>query len=1022
MSPVSKSDILIASLGPRGSDYFVSVSSNKLDFSYTSARLVAERRKVVFIKRNRLALEHIDVLRLVSLRKKSLISYLALYITYLDPIEQAPDEDVYPWASDQKLRKDILEAFNDANLEWLRKRGYSISDLTAWRWILSARLSEVAIARLKVLANSHRNGFQAGRIPVFLMVFLLRRQHINDRALRMILTLIWDRLLEQDAFKENVRSDEITGISSTQASTQFDKHLYFHHGSIIVMVVRLLRHSREVWSAALPSISAIATKYLGSVRKTKDPLPDTIADPDHGRWAFLFNSLLRLLALPSSRHPFRSIIFHERAQFAIIRKMTQFEPALNISREGYRAVVQVQLAHRKTLPEREWARLKAKSWPPWKESKLGIDSDIGIERGISRAAEAITRSQEAGYAEQGWDSIAKIYAGWDTDQSPTIQTRAIVPRGDPSWQLPESSDAVKDDARLWYARITATRTVSEAWACFLAYRDKQNQLGGKYSQWPYFSMFEKLIFEEKKGHLNQMNSMDRQSEILKGDEYDLLPGDGNETWPNPGPQKTVYTRTSVPRSDAFLKTITEDGVVPGGRFLEFLLQHATNIHQGTMHLAASNLPLATRISFFKGITAAEMCGVNIRIFAAYMHCLCRHSLASPDLENYSQRAMAISHAFQLMDKRKPCYWPPWSSLMVALRSDGAVVDRTLYLRNALVQDALAWSVMLYWLNQMRDIGLDLQFDCFQSLCIGLEKSTLASRKLVRLLDRGAFVDDGGLEQFTPAGRKLREVLEQHTSNSVEKSTLAGWELLRGLPPRDFRRPGESHRSTFPKLLQIRPRNLARIRYNAEHVVTNGPEILKAYFEELVGVAKDSGPVISPKLKGECGESNFHSLTLLPKLLAVPHPVQLHAFIRVLGLHQDYDGILKVVQWMDRYADELHHQTRESMNGERAMRITMSAIRVFLEGTWTLDDDPEKNDSRHVDEATKAAPADTIQQAFETIDRQELWGGWASDDEVEFYIANGRRNTDYSDDCRRFELTCLDDSPKSRFKGFSKFYT
>lgn len=1023
--PASKSELLIASLGPSGKYYFVSTSSKKVDLSFFSPRSVAKLRGQIFIKRNRVAFKHLDVLRIVSSKKKSLSSFLTLYITYLDPIEEVPDEDSYAWASDQKLRNGVLEAFNDVNLTWLRTRGYDISDLAAWRWILSARLSEVAMARLTVIANSQRYGFQAGRIPVFLITFLLRRRYINDRALRTILTLIWNRLLEQDALEQNVRSDEIAGMSSTQVSSQFDKHLYFHQGSTMVMVVRLLRRAREVWSAALPSISTIATRYLGRARTSKNLLPDSVADSDHRRWAFLFNSLLRLFALPSSRHFFRSIIFHERAQFIIIRKMAEFEPALNINREGYRAVVQVQLACRKSLPEREWARLKANSWPPWKESKMGIDSDIGIERGVSRAVEAITRSQEAGYAEQDWDSIAKIYAGWDTDNSPTIQTRAIVPRGDPSWLLSDSSDEVEDDAKLWYARITATRTVSEAWACFLAYRDKQNQSGGNYSQWPYFAMFEKIIFEEKKGgHRKQMNIANKQSEILKGDEYNLLPGDGKETWPNADPQKTVYTRIPVPSSDAFLKSMTEDRVVPGGRFLEFLVQEATDIREGAKHIAASNLSLATRISFFKGVTFAEMCGMSLRIFSAYIHCLCRYCSGPPDLESPFRRPI-IFHAFQLMNKRKPCYWPPWNSLMTALRSEGAVVDYRLYGRNALVQDALAWSVMLHWLNEMRNVGLDIQFDCFQSLCIGLEKSTVASRKLIQLLDRGAFADDGGLEQSTPAGQKLQRVLEQNNSLGGEKSTLAGWKLLRDLLHNEFRRPGESHLSNAAKLFQFRPKNLALIRYNGEHVVANGPKILQACFEELFGVATEPGPDLSPEQKGEFRKDDFYSITLMPKLLAVPRPAHLHAFIRVLGLHQDYEGILKVVQRMDRFADEIHDQSIiQDMNGEIAMRRAITSIRVFLERSWTLDDDPATDDSSgQAEETTKAAaaPIEIFEKVFEIVDRQELWGGWASNEEVEVYIANSRRSPDYSDDGRRFEAMCVGKPPKSRYKGFTKRY-
>ena len=139
------------------------------------------------------------------------------------------------------------------------------------------------------------------------------------------------------------------------------------------------------------------------------------------------------------------------------------------------------------------------------------------------------------------------------------------------------------------------------------------------------------------------------------------------------------------------------------------------------------------------------------------------------------------------------------------------------------------------------------------------------------------------------------MLEGSSRHGVEKFTLAGWELLQKFPPSDFRPPGRPGHVSFEKLSRMRPRNLTKIRYNAEHIVTNGPETLKACFDELVGAAKNLGPVSSPRLKGESRKGDFYCLTLLPKLLAVPHPVHLHAFIRVLGLHEDYDGILKFVQ-------------------------------------------------------------------------------------------------------------------------------
>lgn len=1085
--PATKSDILLASLGACAEYYFVSESSQKWDLSFASHSSLSARSKKTVSKRKRSLKKcsefQASIQTSLRSKKRSLSSFLSLYITYIDPIRKDSQNDDLFWTSDQKLREDVLEAFSDANNTWLQTRGYSIADLVAWRWIISACSSETAIARLVVLANSRKYGFTAGHVPIFLVLLLLRRRDFNDCAFRTIITFVWGRLLDQDALENSGIANDNAGPLSVEASPKMDEHLFFRQGNIIVLIIRLWRRAREVWPAALPSVAEIATRYLGRAEKTKNPTPDTPANLNHRRLSSFFNSLLCLLALPTSKEPFVSIISRERAQFIIIRKMTQFDPPLVLNRKGYRAVAQVQIAHRKTIPEREWATLKAKSWPPWRQLRSGIDSDIGKERGISRAAEVIMRSQEAGYAEQGWDTVAKIYAGWDTDDSPTIQTRALVPRYGSSGSLLhsyEDSDAIENDVRTWSARIQATRTISEAWACFSNYRNSQIRSGKRYSQFPYFVMFEKIIFEEKRRHLSDSRSANMPAESLEISKHHPLPGDGKETWPDPGPQQIVYVRTPVPNFDTFFTSMIEDGIIPGGKFLEFLMHHATTLQRGEKILKASCLSRTTKESFLQGITTAELCAMNVKIFTAYIHCLCRHAYTALDSDSQSRKSFPVSYAFQLMEKRKPSYWPPWNFLMWALRRERAVVDSGFYGRNALVQDAIAWSVMLYLLYQLRNAGLSLQFSCFQSLCAGLEKSTLASRKLIRILDRGTFVDDDGLEECTPAGQQLRHLLERAASESLEKSTRAGWKLLRGLPHSAFdcvepsensakvlqSRAGKfapighmvqdvmahdpeirgvsfedvpgamtapdrliSH-STSPnypghgneKLLRSRRKNLARIRYNAKHVVGNGLEILKACFEELVGITKASDLVNSPEPRGESEINDFSSITLLPRLLEVPHPSDLHAFIRVLGIHHDYEGILNVVQWMDQFATELYHQSMESMNGERRMRTLLTAIRIFLEGHWQMDDDSPNDDSNSIDEANRAAPAGIVQQVNEIILKQDFWGGWPTDEEIDIYILNGKERPDYSEECCRFESDCQDQPSRVRMRNFKKWYT
>ncbi|KAJ9624105.1 hypothetical protein H2203_005554 [Taxawa tesnikishii (nom. ined.)] len=164
--------------------------------------------------------------------------------------------------------------------------------------------------------------------------------------------------------------------------------------------------------------------------------------------------------------------------------MATHDPPLVINREGYRGVIRVQLARKKTAEEEEWAQLKSPSWPPWKEERTGMDAYIGVERGISRAGEVLARMQEAGYPLEEWEYVAQIYAGWDTDRSPTIQTRTIAPA--------PFSQNVK--AQIWAARIDSTRTVYEAWACFLACEEESIKL----RQEVYFAMFQKLTSESKR--------------------------------------------------------------------------------------------------------------------------------------------------------------------------------------------------------------------------------------------------------------------------------------------------------------------------------------------------------------------------------------------------------------------------------------------------------------------------------------------------------------------------------------------
>ncbi|ESZ96174.1 hypothetical protein SBOR_3449 [Sclerotinia borealis F-4128] len=87
---------------------------------------------------------------------------------------------------------------------------------------------------------------------------------------------------------------------------------------------------------------------------------------------------------------------------------------------------------------------------------------------------------------------------------------------------------------------------------------------------------------------------------------------------------------------------------------------------------------------------------------------------------------------------------------------------------------------------------------------------------------------------------------------------------------------------------------------------------------------------------------------------------LHAYIRVLGLSKDFNGIQAVVEWMILHHKSLLTEARWSRNGHELLRRTLIAIKVFCNGTSHED------------------------QARELVESVEGWT-WPSDEDAIAYI-------------------------------------
>lgn len=905
----------------------------------------------------------------------SLQTILANYIYNVDSIlsQTAKTGVDDSFAVQSRSDKALKLAFGEDDLKYLTARGYSVEDVVSWAWILKSERAYQATLRLLMLEEEYgmRKGFATNRVPPFIPLYLLRRKYLDAKTFRLLLLyslhLMTGRPLPtvHSAIKSVADDPDI----DTEPESQDIKPL-IDPTMCMTFVVRLLRHARNVWPQAQLTIARAFASFLTNMRVGESGSQKKSWRMDRFR-THKFNTCLWLLALPSKPAPFASASIQQRAQFELLKAMAAHRPVLPVTRRGYQGIIAVQLAHKKTLAERQSAEYKALSWPPWKEEKLGIDSERGNEGLKSRAMQVISQMREAGYSHTRWEEVAAILAGWDTDQSPTIQTRALMP---PPQSLSGAAGSDPNNPAIWAARIRATRTVREAWACFLAYQDRGLPPQGMI----YFAMAQKLVYRRKAIESNF-------------DEKSLaLPGDAREVFPEPpSARDVIYVRTEPPTVDDLLKQMLSQGIRPSGRFLAFLLESATSFSSGLDYLCCSDL-------WTKQIKA--LCTVRSReddhefaealdrlpdyIFAAFIGFLCkfsnfdqvyvtRHDIRAADLfpivmcdtqvsnhhttlffysgvfrsDDLGHHPKALAHAVQLMKKRKPRYAPPWIKLLSALSVERIKVPGYRMSRN--VQRILAWHEVTEVLDWMTEIDVDPGMSGFHVLCTAFTRAVMAG---------------------------LRD------PHAAEEGLL----LIRQAFLRRGQEPPESACRTF------------------EEMVHSGLGILKSQFDRLVHPGSRTA-----SLKIEGGGTHWDpdgSRSAIPPMLQTPYPAVLHVFVRALGTAGDHDGLLKLLRWMSRAAPALKEAADELMNGERMMRRTLVAVRVFLEGLWATGSlrrvkrsSPRlaENESSTTGGAGKTPSPDQddgamfadsyLQEAYDIIESTELWGPWPTDDEVREYI-------------------------------------
>lgn len=815
------------------------------------------------------------------------------------------------------------EALKAAEIRFVARKEYTPEDVALWCDILLASDHEQASQRILSHSVAASRPKDASRpLPWFVPLILLNRPMLSPESVRNLLEHAWCVVRLADMAPEPRPNSRSTRSSSQTAQDAFK-----------LMLERLHRHVLRCLPEAILNMSRLFNAWYGP--------SDTSTGARLQRKTLQYNDMLRALSQPPAAHPFLYAPLLQQAQFDCLRVMAGHEPPLMLSRTGYQSIVATQLMSRKTDNERDWAELKSKSWPPWKEDKTGLDAEKNAEYGTSKALEAIRRSRETGYGSLGWEAAAHVLAGFDVDQSPTIQTRALQrPPSAAELRMEKGKGRLPTAAgTMWAARIQATRTLPEAWAAFLSWTELPSQERSGASR-AYANMLQKVAFDAKR-----RSAMLSESAPVRRDQSDrpaVLPGDAKETIAAPeSPRDNVYTRIPPPSLDELAEMMMREhpqGLT--GECLCILLEHTDSLALGIkyMRAAARHHPALLHL-LAKHPQRADLETLPRKYFTAFLQLLCNQSARSrrTHREETSREAHIyrdpLAFAWWLLLQRYPQYPPAWYVLLEVLSK-----RRSIELRRStpgVSWDASMfqpWKLMQATFREMKKAGMSMDSTILRLLCTGLEKACVAALDV----------------QASAAA------LDANEAQGLQKAVA-----------------------------------------EANTILEYGATQLHVWFVGLFGNADATTlRAASPSTPGSTGSEGGSAQAL--DVLSMPHPQLLHRYIRALGTLCAWDRLLLLLAWMNVQQQRVSEVARELNNGQVMLRRCVVALRIYMDITWASGLPSDSTQHGMFTAEGRLRPPFSCPQyrapSRETVWQMQAlvipWGGWPSRSECEDYWSGG----------------------------------
>ena len=801
----------------------------------------------------------------------------------------------------------------------LRKTGFTIEDVASWAKIVSASNNEDMIDRF-LSSKTER--------PTFLLLEILRREISHVRNLKLLLIYTWNQImgkpvstlttLSETEIDARIPWSKVSNFSLRNTEPVY-KPPVLQETTYTMILTRLLHQIRRLWPPALVSLSHMVSPIMFLNYGLGSSAFKVLDNRNHTKACKLLNHMIRLLSLPTSINPYQSMVHNWESQKILLELAEQFEPPLFLDQTSYRAITRVLNAQKKSENESKVSRLRARSWPPWRIDQDGMDAQRSQEEDFSRVVLATMQAKESGYQHGVQERVFRILGGQEPDGTPTIQTRQITKiRPEKIYRSLQELDVpptircqqkIKFKGEKIYRPLQAQQFESapvdhHEWAARItATRDVQEA-------WSAFSRFQE---QGGKPSLSMYQAMLEKLiyEAIRTSrkaQYDASPGDGREVFPavNDNFSKYYQRRLQPPTiTELYNQMIEQPGLRPRGRFLDLLVSTARTPWEGLQMLFHSRMQPSLR-HFLEHATIVDPTQIAKYLpgatLAAFIKLLCR----------FAPRAVSSSNND--------------SNPRTSINESG---------RLGIPENQLSI----------------LEIDWIEGSSPGMTNPLRHSVELLRQTQT----------RFRPAWYSLFKTLALHDVIidrqllGDPKNNLLKWQVMVALL-HDF------HQNN----LELDPDGFLYVCRGLENAILASSMIPE---EEQGGKFKLGSSQILIVVNEFMKISEIipaPAAYRVPKLLHSIGGVHLHAYVRVLGLAGDHDGIMYVLRWMVENHEALAEIAMLSRNGPKLTRRTFTAMKVFFRNT------------------------DYAAEAEELVDSVENWDGWPSDHEAELYVEKWSR--------------------------------